>query len=90
VSNTTCLIGLQRLHLLDLLPRLIESLLVPLAVYEEFGEEAPWLIRQPVADRALVAALATQMDAGEAEAIARASRPDPPTRRWFSPSPMRG
>jgi predicted nucleic acid-binding protein len=69
VTDTTCLIALDRVGLLGLLPRL-HDVVAPPAVIAEFGRRPPWLREEPVADRRSVAALLAQrLDAGEAEAI---------------------
>ena len=84
VSNTSPIINLAAIDRLDLLQRLYRKLLIPGAVYEEIavvGSEQPgaeevqtqdWIETREVADRALVAALSAELDAGEAEAIALA------------------
>ncbi len=49
VSNTTCLIALERLQLLPILPALVGTLFVPASVYDEFGTSLPWLTARRVA-----------------------------------------
>ena len=71
VTDTTCLIALDRIDRLHVLPALFE-VVAPPAVVVEFGRRPPWLSVLPVADAARVADLKTALDAGEAEAIALA------------------
>ncbi|BAZ81557.1 MAG: DUF3368 domain-containing protein [Sphaerospermopsis kisseleviana] len=69
VTNSTCLIGLERIGRLEILPQVFSFIFIPLAVQKEVGINEDWPIVQPVANLALVAALKTQLDPGEAEAI---------------------
>ena len=71
VTDTTCLIALDRIDRLRVLPALFE-VAAPPAVVAEFGRCPPWLSVLPVVDVARVAGLKTALDAGEAEAIALA------------------
>lgn len=73
VADSTCLIGLERIGCLDVLPALFEPILVPPEVQREFGIFLPWLKIETPADQALVAALRMLVDDGEAEAISLAS-----------------
>lgn len=43
VNDSTCLIGLERIERLDVLPALLEPVLIPPAVQQEFGIALPWL-----------------------------------------------
>lgn len=70
VADTSCLIGLERIGRLELLPALFEAVLIPPTVAGEFGFAPVWLLVEAPADRALVAALRLMVDAGESEAIA--------------------
>ncbi len=72
VSDSTCLIGLERVQQLELLPQLFGQVLVPPAVAQEFGRTFPWLGVRAPADTNYIAALKLQLDDGEAEAIALA------------------
>ena len=72
VTNSTCLIGLERIGRLDLLPRVFSKVFAPPMVAVEVGTEADWLRVQSIQNSAVVAILKTQMDEGEAEAIALA------------------
>lgn len=72
VSDSTCLIGLERTRQLDLLPGLFDEVFVPPAVAAEFGTALAWLkVRAPL-DVVHVATLKLLVDEGEAEAIALA------------------
>ena len=73
VSDSTCLIGLQRVGELDILPALFAPIMIPAEVEREFGNPFSWLQTETITDSALVAALRLVVDAGEAEAIALAS-----------------
>ncbi len=69
VTNSTCLIGLERIERLDILPQVFSSITTPTAVSTEVGFEADWLTVKPVQNLTLVATLETQVDEGEAEAM---------------------
>lgn len=72
VSDSTCLIGLERIRQLDLLPGLFDEVFVPPSVAAEFGITLAWLKVRAPQDTAHVAALKLLVDEGEAEAIALA------------------
>ncbi len=72
VTNSTCLIGLERIGQLDLLPQVFSTVFAPPTVAAEVRSPLSWLTVQAVQNLAVVATLRTQMDAGEAEAIALA------------------
>ncbi len=72
VTNSTCLIGLERIGQLDLLPQVFSAVFAPPTVAAEVRSPLSWLTVQAVQNLAVVATLRTQMDAGEAEAIALA------------------
>jgi predicted nucleic acid-binding protein len=78
VTDSTCLIGLERINLLAILPQLFEPVIVPSAVANEFGGSFEWLIVEVPTDESLLTSLRLQIDLGEAETIAlayeRASR----------------
>ncbi len=71
VTDTTCLIALDRIDRLHVLPALFDVVAPPAAV-AEFRRRPPWLSALPAADASRVADLKTTLDAGEAEAIALA------------------
>jgi len=70
VTDSTCLIGLERIGHLDILPALFEPVLIPPEVHKEFGISLPWLTIKVPTDEDLVTALKMLVDEGEAEAIA--------------------
>lgn len=72
VTNSTCLIGLERIGRLDLLPQVFAVVFAPPMVAAEVQSTLTWLRVQSVQNTAVIATLRTQMDAGEAETIALA------------------
>lgn len=72
ISDSTCLIGLERIQALDLLPALFDSIVIPQEVHWEFGIAMPWLHVESPLNKALVISLKLVIDDGEAEAIALA------------------
>jgi predicted nucleic acid-binding protein len=72
VLDSTCLIGLERIARLDLLPALLDPILAPPAVAAEFASHLEWLTIVAPSNTGTVAALKLNVDAGEAEAIALA------------------
>jgi len=72
VTNSTCLIALERIGQLGLLRQVFVALFIPPAVQTEFGVSVDWLIVKPVSGTGIVTALKTQLDEGEAQAIALA------------------
>lgn len=73
VSDSTCLIGLERIGELNILPALFDPIIIPLEVEREFGAKFSWLQTENLTSNLLVAALRLVVDSGEAEAIALAS-----------------
>jgi predicted nucleic acid-binding protein len=73
VADSTCLIALERIGFLEILPALLEPVLVPPEVDREFGVTFSWLKIETPANLALVGSLKLLVDNGEAEAIALAS-----------------
>ena len=62
VVDSACLIGLERIGRLDLLPALLEPVFAPPAVTHEFGALPVWMtVEQPV-DAGMVAALRLLID----------------------------
>ena len=78
VSNSTCLIGLERIQRLDLLPQVFSPILIPPAVESEVGISALWLIVQTPQNTSTLTVLNTQLDPGESEAIALALESNDP------------
>lgn len=72
VTNSTCLISLERIRQLELLPALFGPIIIPPKVQEEFGHSAAWLMVHTPQNTSLVMALSQLVDTGEAEAIALA------------------
>lgn len=72
VTNSTCLIGLERIGQLDLLPQVFSTVFAPSAVAIEVSSTLTWLNVQAVKNTTVVATLKTQVHQGEAEAIALA------------------
>ena len=72
VADSACLIALERIDNLDVLPALFDLVVIPPEVEREFGVSRAWLeVKAPTND-ALVASLKMLVDDGEAEAIALA------------------
>lgn len=84
VCDSSTLISLSRIGRLDIIENTVESLLIPMAVYEEvvirgFGRpgaaevrEAKWIEKREISDREVVMRLHVSLDLGESEAIALA------------------
>ena len=73
VSDSTCLIGLERIGELQILPALFDLIMIPPAVEREFGNKFSWLQTENLTSNILATALCLVVDSGEAEAIALAS-----------------
>lgn len=74
ITDTSCLIALERVDLLEILPLLFDDIVAPSAVVTEFGHRPEWLREEQVTDRKEVdSLLARRLDVGEAEAIVLAS-----------------
>jgi predicted nucleic acid-binding protein len=73
VADSACLIALKQIGREALLPQLFDEIRIPPVVQDEIGTVFPWLKVQAVRDVALIAALKTQMDEGEAHVIALAT-----------------
>ncbi|NJL00828.1 MAG: DUF3368 domain-containing protein [Spirulinaceae cyanobacterium SM2_1_0] len=72
VTDSGCLISLERIERLEILPAVFSQVLLPPAVQAEFGVALSWLEVVVPTDRGMVAALKLLVDDGEAEAIALA------------------
>jgi uncharacterized protein len=72
VTDSTCLIGLGRIQRLDILPQVFSPVIISPAVQAEVGISTSWITVQAPQSIMTVAALETQLDDGEAEAIALA------------------
>lgn len=72
VVDSTCLIGLEQIGRLDLLPNLFEPICAPPEVQHESGFSYEWLRIETPVNLDLISALKVMVDDGEAEAIALA------------------
>jgi predicted nucleic acid-binding protein len=72
VTDSACLIGLERIGRLDVLPALFDPIIIPPEVQREFGGSLDWLQVRVPNNQALINALKLVVDDGEAEAIALA------------------
>ena len=72
VTDSTCLIALERIGQLGLLRQVFVVVFVPPAVKAEFGVSKDWLVVKPIRNTAVITALETQIDQGEAQVIALA------------------
>jgi uncharacterized protein len=72
VADSTCLIGLERIGRLELLPAPFDPVLAPPAVARELGQSFRWLTIQRPKDLTQVKRWMALVDHGEAEAIALA------------------
>lgn len=84
VSNTSPITNLAAIQRIDILEKIYDTIIIPQAVYDEMSNwsyEVPgtkevktlaWIQVQPVSNSTLVAELKTEIDPGEAEAIALA------------------
>lgn len=76
VTDSACLIILDRIGRLDILRELFEPVMIPPGVREEFGKALDWLTVVAPMNTALIRVLSAIVDEGEAEAIALASEQD--------------
>jgi predicted nucleic acid-binding protein len=73
ISDTSCLIALDRINQLDLLQKLFHQIVTTQAVQEEFGKELPeWIQIVEVQNQDKIQELEAVLDKGEASAIALA------------------
>lgn len=72
VSDSACLIAMDRIGRLELLQKSFKRVLIPPSVQREFGRTIDWLSVLQIKNNAVVAALKTQIGEGESEAIALA------------------
>lgn len=77
ISDTSTLILFQKIKHLDLLKKVYGELITTPEIAEEYGEKLPeWIIIQPVFDKKYQDVIETQIDCGEASAIALAKEFD--------------
>lgn len=69
ITDSACLIGLERIGQLDILPQVFSSIFIPPAVAEEISLDISWLTVERPNNQALVTTLKTRLDPGESEAI---------------------
>src|SRR6266516_1228241 len=81
ISDSSCILNLARINLLNLLPGLFHEIIIPFAVFSEItntGMNMPgadeivssaWIKVKSCTDRLLLKELLLQLDEGEAEAI---------------------
>jgi len=73
VSDSACLIALERIGMLGLLSEVFSKVLIPPAVQTECGIVQPWLQIEAPSHDTLIRALRLQVHQGESEAIVLAS-----------------
>jgi predicted nucleic acid-binding protein len=79
ISDTSCLILFHNIGELDLLRKVYDSVSTTPEVAQEFSEELPgWIIIESVKDKKYQEFLETQVDRGEASAIALAKEMESP------------
>ena len=61
VTNSTCLISLERIERLDILPQVFDTVFAPPAVAKEVQVSVDWLRVKAVANSSVVNVLRTQM-----------------------------
>ena len=79
ISDTSCLIVFHKIGELDLLEKVYNNIITTPEVAEEFSEQLPdWVKIERVSDKKYQKFLETQVDVGEASAIALAKEMDNP------------
>ena len=79
ISDTSCLILFHKINELELLRKVYDSVLTTPEIANEFSEELPdWIKIESVQDKKYQEFLATQVDLGEASALALAKEKDSP------------
>jgi uncharacterized protein len=73
ISDTSCLIALDRINKLELLGQVFTNIITTKEVQEEFGRALPsWIVVHEVKDKSRKNSLSELVDKGEASAIALA------------------
>jgi len=73
ISDTSCLIALEKIKQLDLLRKLFQQVVTTQTVQEEFGKELPeWIRIDEIQNTDKILELESVLDKGEASAIALA------------------
>lgn len=79
ISDTSCLILFQKINHLEILLNVYQTVLTTPQIASEFNETLPsWIKIVPVKDQKYLDFLSTQLDLGEASAIALAKELDNP------------
>ena len=79
ISDTSCLIIFHKIGELELLPKIYDTVSTTPEVAQEFQEQLPyWINIESVKDKKYQEFLATQIDRGEASAIALAKEMESP------------
>ncbi|MBC8486844.1 MAG: DUF3368 domain-containing protein [Bacteroidetes bacterium] len=74
ISDTSCLIALERIGQLDILRRTFKVIIITQEVYQEFGNRLPdWIIIKEVKNKEKQKQLESFLDNGEASSIALAT-----------------
>jgi len=77
ISDTSCLIIFSKIGQLEILHKVYDNVITTPAVAEEFSDQLPdWIIIKEVQDKKYQEFLETQIDHGEASAIALAKETD--------------
>ena len=73
ISDTSTLILFQKIDQLDLLQKLYQEVITTPEIAEEYGERLPgWIVLKSAEDKKYQEFIETQVDSGEASAIALA------------------
>lgn len=73
ISDTSCLIALSNIELLDILKDLYKEIIITREVQEEFGKKLPeWIIVLDTKDKQKQSEIEKKLDKGEASSIALA------------------
>ncbi|HED38617.1 MAG TPA: DUF3368 domain-containing protein [Ignavibacteria bacterium] len=70
VTNSSCLIALDRINRLDILANSFKEIIIPPAVEKEVDLKLDWLSVKQIKNKVVIQILKTQIDDGESEAIA--------------------
>jgi predicted nucleic acid-binding protein len=74
IADASCLVLLEKINKLDILPKLFDSIFITATVADEFGSDLPkWIKVKDAKDKKYVTLLETNVDSGEASSIALAA-----------------
>ena len=76
VTDSACLIGLERIGCLDILPALFDPIIIPPEVQREFGGPLDWLQVKVPNNQALINALKLLVDDGDPSRVGGVGRGD--------------